>query len=102
VRNLTALLVLIGALAVSGPSLARDIHLQKVSAEALKSTCAKIGGSFSQGPQRYACGTDCHGGSGTDCIVSCEPDHRCIAQVMGGRRPHNVLQALQAPTRHRR
>jgi len=102
VRKSTALLVLIGTLAVSGPSLARDIHLQKTSAAELKQTCAKVGGSFSQGPQRYGCGTDCKGGPGTACVVTCEADRRCIAQVMGGRRPHNVLQALQKPTRHRR
>ncbi len=101
-RHSTALLVLIGALAVSAPAMARDIYLPKTSAEALKATCDKIGGSFSQDPKRYGCGTDCKGGKGTDCIVSCEPDRRCIAQVIGGRRPRTVMDALVKPTKKRR
>jgi len=100
VRYSTAQFVLIGALAVSGPSLAKDITLHKTSAEELKSTCDKVGGSFSQGPKRYGCGTNCHGGPGTDCIVSCAPDHKCVAQVIGGRRPHTVADALTKPGRH--
>ena len=101
-RKLTALLVLSGTLAMCGPSLARDIHLQKMSAADLKKVCDKVGGSFSQGPKRYGCGTDCRGGPGTDCIVSCEPGKRCIAQVIGARRPHTIAQALVKRTRHRR
>lgn len=58
-----ALLVPSGAPIVAEPALARDIHLQKMGASALKQICAKIGGSFTQGSKRYACGTDC--------IVSC-------------------------------
>ena len=101
-RKLTALLVLSGTLAVCGPSLARDIHLPKMSADALKATCDKVHGSFSQGPKMYGCGTNCKDGPGTDCIVSCAPGERCIAQVIGARRPHTAAQALVKPTRHRR
>jgi hypothetical protein len=100
VRKSTVLLVLMGALVASSPSLARDIYLQKTTAEALKQVCDKVGGSFSQGPKRYGCGTNCHGGPGTDCIVSCAPDERCVAQVIGGRRPHTAVQALTKPVRH--
>ena len=102
VRKLTALLVLSGTLALCGTALARDIHLQKMSADALKQVCDKVGGSFSQDPQRYGCGTDCKGGKGTDCTVSCVAGQRCIAQVIGGRRPHTIEQALVKPVRHRR
>lgn len=101
-RYLTALIALSGTLALCGPALARDIHLQKTSADALKQTCEKVGGHFSQGPERYGCGTDCHGGSGTSCIVTCEADRRCIAQVMGGRRPRTIEQALKAPGKYPR
>ena len=102
-RKLTALLVLSGTLAFCGPALARDIHLrQKMSAADLKQVCEKVGGHFSQGEKRYDCGTNCKGGIGTDCIVSCAADtQRCIAQVIGGRRPHNAEQALVKSSRHR-
>jgi hypothetical protein len=103
VRYWPALLVLSGTLALSAPSLARDIHLHiKMSATALKQTCDSAGGRFSQGPKRAGCGTDCHGGPGTDCIVTCVPGHRCIAQVIGARRPRTVLQALHAPGKYPR
>ena len=101
-RKLTALLVLSGTLAVCGPSLARDIHLKKMSADELKQVCDKVGGSFSQGPKMYGCGTNCKGGTGTDCIVSCAPGERCIAQVIGARHPHSAEQALVKPVHHRR
>jgi hypothetical protein len=100
VRNSTALFVLIATLAVGGSALARDITLHKTSAEELKTTCDKAGGRFSQGPKRYGCGTNCHGGPGTDCIVSCGPDEQCVAQVIGGRRPRSVAAALTKPGRH--
>jgi hypothetical protein len=94
VRILTALLIVSATLAIGSASMARDIHLPKTSADALKQVCEKVGGSFSQGTQRYGCGTDCKGGKGTDCLVTCEADQRCDAQVIGGRRPHTVEQAL--------
>ena len=73
-RHLTALLVLTGALALSGAALASDLTLPKTTAEALKSACDKAGGKFSQGAKDYGCGTDCQGGPGTDCIVHCEAE----------------------------
>jgi hypothetical protein len=103
VRILTVPLILIGALAAtlaaSAPSLARDITLPKTTADALKSVCGKVGGKFEQGANLYTCGTDCHGGGGTDCIVSCAPDQKCTAQVIGGRRPRSVEEALQVPAK---
>jgi hypothetical protein len=101
VRYPIALLILIGALGLSGPSLANDITLQKASVEEIKSACAKAGGSFSQDAGGYGCGTDCRGHDGTACIVNCKPDQKCVAQVSGGgRRPHTIAQALEKPGRH--
>lgn len=99
-RHLTVALALIGTLGLSGPSFARDLYLPKHTAEQLKSICGKVGGSFSQDSSGYGCGTDCHGGPGTDCTVYCKADKRCVAQVIGGRRPRRVESALQAPPRH--
>jgi hypothetical protein len=101
-RHPTALLVLIGALALSGAALARDLTLPKTSAEALKSACDKAGGRFSQDARGYDCGSDCHGGPGTDCIVHCAAGQKCTAQVIGGRRPQSVAAALTKPARHPR
>jgi hypothetical protein len=101
-RHSTALLILIGALALSAPSSARDITLPKTSVEEIKSACAKAGGRFSQDAGGYDCATDCQGGPGTDCIVHCKAGQRCVAQVIGGRRPHSVAEALTKPARHRR
>jgi hypothetical protein len=101
-RNLTALLVLTGALALGGGAFARDLTLPKTDAAALKSACDKAGGKFSQGDKNYGCGTNCHGGPGTDCIVHCVAGEKCSAQVIGGRRPHNVAEALTKPERRRR
>jgi hypothetical protein len=94
VRVLTILLVLGGTLAFGGVSWANDIHLPKTGAAELKQVCDKAGGSFSQGAARYGCGTNCKGGAGTDCLVTCEPDKRCVAQVIGAHRPRTVEQAL--------
>jgi hypothetical protein len=99
-RTITALLVLAAALAASGQATARDITLKKTSADELKAICTKVGGKFTQGPKRYGCGTDCKGGTGTDCIVSCAPDGKCVAQVVGGRRPRTIEEALTRPARH--
>lgn len=87
-----AVVVLVGA---AIPAAARDQSMGKHSADELKATCAKIGGSFSQGQERYGCGTDCHGAPGTDCIVSCGADGKCTAQLMGGRRAHSIESALK-------
>ena len=100
-RYLIALLALSGTLAFGGTASARDIHLHiKMSAQALQQTCKDVNGSFSQGPQRYGCGTDCKGQPGTECIVTCEAGKRCIAQVVGGHVPHTVKQALAPKKRH--
>ncbi len=101
-RNLCATLILIGTLGLSGPSLARDISLPKHSAAEIKTVCDKVGGKFSQDANGYDCGTNCHGGPGTDCIVSCKTAERCVAQVIGARRPRHVLDALKMPERHAR
>jgi hypothetical protein len=102
VRHLTAFLVLAGALALGSAATAKDLTLPKTSAEAIKSACDKAGGKFSQDAKSYGCGTDCHGGQGTDCVVYCETDQECTAQVIGGRRPHSVAAALTKPEQHRR
>ncbi len=101
-RHLTVLFVLIGTIVAGAPSRASDLTLPKTPAAALKSACDKAGGSFSQGDKLYGCGTDCHGHSGTDCTVTCAADARCTAQVIGGRRPRSVADALQTPEKHRR
>ncbi len=101
-RNPTVLLVLTGALVFGGVALAKDITLPKTDAATLKSVCDKAGGKFSEGPQRYGCGTNCRGGPGTDCIVNCAPGEKCNAQVIGARRPHSVAEALTKPQRRRR
>ena len=102
VRNTTVLLILIGALGLGAPSFARDIHLHKSSVDELKSACEKAGGRFSQNKGGYGCATSCTGGAGSDCIVTCKADKGCVAQVIGGRRPHTVAQALTKPQRHAR
>ena len=89
--------VLFGAIVLGGPCWARDVNLQKHSADEIKSVCEKAGGKFSQDAQGYGCGTDCRGAAGTDCMVSCKNGQPCFAQVIGGRRPKSVLNALQAP-----
>ena len=105
-RHLTALLVLTGALSLSfalnGAALARDLTFPKTTAEALKSACDKAGGKFSQDAKGYGCGTDCKGGPGTDCIVHCEAEQKCTAQVIGSGRPRSVAEALTKPERKRR
>ena len=92
-RILTAL-VIVAALAA--PASARDLTLPKTAADALKSACDKAGGKFSQGDNIYGCGTDCAGKPGTDCTVTCMAGKRCTAQVIGGRRPRSVADALKA------
>jgi hypothetical protein len=102
VRLVIILLILIGALGLGAPSLARDITLHKTSVAELQSACEKAGGRFSQDKGGYGCATNCKGGAGSDCIVTCKADSKCVAQVIGGRRPHNVAQALTKPERHAR
>jgi hypothetical protein len=102
VQHPIALLILTGALALSGAAVAKDLTLPKTSADAIRSACDKAGGKFSQDDRGYGCGTDCHGDPGTDCIVYCKAGEKCTAQVIGGRRPHSVAAALTKPERHRR
>lgn len=97
-RDLIALLIIAAVLVFSAPALAGDAHLPKQTAEEMKSVCAKAGGKFSQDANGYGCGTDCHGGPGTDCVVFCKSGEKCVAQVIGARRPRSALSALQAPT----
>jgi len=102
VRDFIASLIISGVLGfsvpASVPALAADVHLPKQTVEEMKSICTKAGGKFSQDANGYECGTDCHGGPGTDCVVFCKTGEKCIAQVIGARRPKNALSALQAPT----
>ena len=98
-RTITALLVLTGALALSGAALARDITLAKTGVDELKSACAKAAGKFSQDAKGYGCGTNCLGGPGTDCIVHCVTNEKCSAQVIGARHPRSVAEALSKPAK---
>ncbi len=98
-RHFTVLIVLTGALVAGAPSWANDITLPKTPAAALQSACDKAGGKYSQGDNIYGCGTDCAGKPGTDCTVTCRADKKCTAQVIGGRRPRSVADALEKPGR---
>lgn len=96
-RYSMAALILIGVLGLSGPSLARDIYFAKETAAQLQAVCDKVGGKFSQADSGIGCGTDCHGKPGTDCTVYCPSGKRCVAQVIGARRPRDAASALLAP-----
>ena len=98
-RNLTALLVLVGILWLGGSSLAAEVSMQKHTADEIKSVCDKVGGRFLQDAGGYGCGTNCQGGPGTDCIVSCKTGQVCFAQTIGSKRPKTLLNALQAQAR---
>ena len=100
-RHLIVPLVLMGALGCGGAALASDIALHKHTPEDVKAVCAKAGGSFSESAGSYGCGTDCKGGKGTDCLVTCAPDKPCTAQVIGAKRPRTIEQAL-APGKKKR
>jgi hypothetical protein len=108
VRPITALVIPAGALALglalsltlAAPASARDLTLPKTTADQLKAACDKAGGKFSQGESLYGCGTDCAGKPGTDCTVNCSADKKCNAQVIGGRRPRSIADALMKPGRH--
>ncbi len=96
-RNLTLPLILIGTIAVTGSALSNEVSMHKHTAEEIKTICEKVGGKFSQDAAGYDCGTNCRGGPGTDCVVGCKTDQPCVAQVIGSRRPTNLLNALQVP-----
>jgi hypothetical protein len=97
-----AFLILTATLALSGAAHARDLTFPTMTADALKASCIKAGGKFSQDAQGFDCGTNCKGGPGTDCIVHCADGQKCTAQVIEGRRPHSVAAALTKPQRHAR
>lgn len=105
-RPITALVIPAGALALclalslAAPASARDLTLPKTTADQLKAACDKAGGKFSQGDNIYGCGTDCAGKPGTDCTVNCSADKKCSAQVIGGRRPRSIADALMKRGRH--
>jgi hypothetical protein len=83
------------AMFAAWPSFAAEVSLKLSSADEMKAACEKAGGSFSQDNSGYGCGTDCRGGSGTDCTVFCPTSaKRCTAQVGGSRRPKTLEQAL--------
>jgi hypothetical protein len=93
--RLALLITAILSAAAANPASAAEVRLRKQSVDQLKVTCQKVGGSFSQDSGGYACGTDCRGNAGTDCTVFCKNAAGCTAQVIGGRRPRTVEQALQ-------
>ena len=101
-RHITTMLFLAGALALPAAAFARDLTLPKTTPDALKADCEKAGGKFSQDSRGIGCGTDCLGKPGTACTVFCPTDQRCTAQVIGGRRPHSVAEALTKPERKKR
>ena len=101
-RHSAIVLILTGALALTSAALARDLTFPKMNGEQLKSVCDKAGGKFSPDAKGVGCGTNCQGGPGTDCTVYCPAEQKCTAQVIGGRRPRSVAEALTKPERHRR
>lgn len=97
-RNLSAALALIATIGLGHTlAVANEITMHKYTVEEIKSACDKVGGKFSQDTTGYACGTDCHGAPGTDCVVDCKSGQSCVAQFIGRKRPANLLSALQAP-----
>jgi len=97
-RILAVPLVLIGIFGLSVSSFGRDVSIGKHTAEEVKSVCDKAGGKFSQDATGHYCGTNCHGGPGTDCVVGCKTGQTCIAQVIGSRRPTTLVNALETPS----
>ena len=95
-RSLAVPVMLIVIFGLSVSSFARDVSIGKHTAEEVKSVCDKVGGKFSQDATGHYCGTNCHGGPGTDCVVGCKTGQTCIAQVIGSRRPTNLVNALEA------
>jgi len=101
-RNLAVPVILIGTLGFSVSSLASEISIHNHTTEEVRSVCDKVGGKFSQDAAGYDCGTNCQGGPGTDCVVSCKIGQPCFAQVIGARRPTTLQNALQSPARNAR
>ena len=90
--------ILLAAVGLNGPACANEVSLHKHSTDEVKKVCEQAGGKFSQDARIYGCGSDCHGAAGTDCVVSCTTaDQNCTGQVIGARRPKDLLSALKAP-----
>ena len=98
--GVSVLLIAMGAFDV--PSFASEVSIGRHSADEVKRVCEKVGGRFSQDATGHYCGTDCHGGPGTDCTVGCKNGQACIAQVIGARRPNTLGNALEIPSGSRR
>jgi hypothetical protein len=101
-RSLVIPVILIGLVGLSASSFAGEVSVGKHTSEEVKSVCDKAGGKFSQDTTGHYCGTDCHGGPGTDCVVGCKTGQTCIAQVIGSRRPTSLVTALETPPQSRR
>ena len=97
-RGLAVVFAIIGLCSLSVSSFAREVSVGRHTAEEVKNICDKAGGKFSQDSTGHYCGTDCHGGAGTDCVVGCKTGQACVAQVIGSRRPTTLMNALEAPT----
>jgi hypothetical protein len=80
-RNLAVLFIMLGIFG-SVLSFAREVSIGKHTAEEVKNVCGKVGGKFSQDATGHYCGSNCHGGPGTDCVVGCKTGQPCIAQVI--------------------
>ena len=96
-RYFLALLTVALAVGFANVSFANDVKLRKYTADDVKGACAKVGGKFSQDDSGYGCGTTCHGAPGTDCTVFCKAGEACYAQVIGARRPRDLVGALRLP-----
>src|SRR5215470_9154394 len=97
-QSLTIPFMLIVMFGLGFPALASEVSVRKHTAEEVKSVCDKVGGKFSQDATGHYCGTNCHGGPGTDCVVGCKTSQPCVAQVIGARRPTTLVNALETPS----
>jgi len=87
------------------PSLATKlVPMQNHTSDEIKSACGKAGGDYTETPDGgYGCSTNCHGGSGGDCIVACKKDHSCTGAVPGRAGPTaSPLNVLRGSVRVRR
>jgi hypothetical protein len=100
-RRAAVPLVLLGLFGFGISCFAREVSIGKHTADEVKRVCDKAGGKFSQDATGHYCGTNCHGGPGTDCTVGCKTGQACIAQVIGSRRPTTLVNALENPAASR-
>ena len=101
-RHIISAFVLCAMLGFGGSALAQSITLSKRTIDDVKAVCDKVGGHFTQDSNGFGCGTNCHGGPGTACVVYCRTGEKCVAQTMGGRRARTIESALKKPSRHGR